>query len=173
MLRSNQRPKKGLRDCSSKSWASGKVISIGHSNIILRFLTQSTLNMPARVKEAGCGLCSPDHFQDYMQYKQDTKTVIEWLLDNGGKQKQYSSALRIRELYSLAANVVKRKVQLPGIVDYCFNEAIKARSKMSRRFRARFADPNDQETAKHEHFTQRSVKSNGCQTCLIAMPQST
>lgn len=94
----------------------------------------------------------------YVQYKQDTRAVIAWLVSHGTSRYKGLRMLSIKDLFSLAEMVQTKAVEMPDTIDFHFREAIAARTQLSKFFRrASSQGTNDQETSNHEYFTTRWV----------------
>lgn len=101
----------------------------------------------------------------YVRYKQDTRAIIAWLIRHGGTRKDrycQKTTVSIGDLLWLAQRVTsqtKREVvTMPETVEYCFREAIAARTQLSGFFRKSGGDGGggvDLETSNHEFFTAR------------------
>jgi hypothetical protein len=92
----------------------------------------------------------------YVQYKQDTKAVITWLVSHGTSDLKCRTTLSISDLIGLAEIVQKKAVEMPDTIDFLFREAIKARRQLSNFFRMTSSKGiDDEETLSHEHFTSR------------------
>ena len=89
----------------------------------------------------------------YVQYKQDTRAVISWLVKRGKYSSDCSSKLSVKNLYSLAETIVERSIDLPDTVDFLFGEAIKARRQLSFFFRTQSQGADTDQNVDHEHFT--------------------
>ena len=64
----------------------------------------------------------------YIRYKQDTKTIITWLMSHGSCRFKKLRGVSIRDLLSLGEMVQEKAVVMPDTVDFCFREAIAARA---------------------------------------------
>ena len=118
------------------------------------------------------GQIPPNLLDVYVRYKQDTRAIIVWLLSlshGRRKSKRYSpKTISIRDLVRLAEMVrtKKEEVVMPEPIDFCFRKAIEARTRLSEFFRRSKTprargddhagvDRDDDETEKHEFFTER------------------
>ena len=112
----------------------------------------SSSHLPA----ARSGRIPPSLFDLYIQYKQDTKAIIVWLISHGTSKFKSLSTISIRDLLALAEVVKKKAVLMPDTIDFQFREAIAARAQLSSFFKTK-CDP--EQTAKnnlsHEFFTER------------------
>ncbi len=92
----------------------------------------------------------------YVQYKQDTRAVITWLVSHRTSRYKHLQTLSIKDLFGLAEIVQTKAVEMPNTVDFHFREAIAARTQLSKFFRrASSQGADDQETSNHEYFTTR------------------
>lgn len=92
--------------------------------------------------------------QAYVQYKQDTRAIIAWLLSHGPKKYQCLKTLKIQDLFDLASHVQEQTRPVPSVVLFHFREAIKARTHLTRTFR-RADIKDDRSDYNHEYFTNR------------------
>lgn len=90
----------------------------------------------------------------YVQYKQDTRAIVAWLISHGKREYKGGPTLSINDLFKLAAIVQKTAVELPDILHFHFREAIAARKQLSNFFR-NVGLRDDHQTANHEYFTER------------------
>ena len=102
----------------------------------------------------------PSHLLDlYVQYKQDTRAAIAWLVSHGTSEYKRLQTLSLKDLFGLAEIVQTKAVEMPDPIDFHFRETIAARSQLSRYFqRARMEGTDDQANDHHEHFTARLVR---------------
>ena len=92
----------------------------------------------------------------YIQYKQDTRAVVNWLVSHGPCRYKRSQALQIKDLFYLAQIVQTKAVEMPDLIAFHFREAIAARNHMTKFFRKAGApDLDNRDTINHEHFTSR------------------
>ena len=99
----------------------------------------------------------PSLFDLYLQYKQDTRAIIAWLISHGsGKFKNWHE-ISVRDLLGLAEIVQRKAVVMPDTIDFQFREAIAARAQLSKFFRTESQpeDTDDEYTVNHEFFTDR------------------
>ena len=99
-----------------------------------------------------------DIYNVYVQYKQDTRAIIAWLVSHGPSKYKRFRTLYIKDLFDLAEIVQNKTVEMPEIIAFHFREAIAARTYMSRFFKG--TSPNgadDHATINHEYFTTRQV----------------
>ena len=90
----------------------------------------------------------------YVQYKQDTRAVVAWLVSHGTSDDKCRTTLSISDLVGLAEIIQKKAVEMPDTIDFLFREAIKARTQLSNFFRRTSSKgKDDEETLNHEHFT--------------------
>ena len=103
------------------------------------------------------GRLPSDLLRTYVQYKQDTKAIIEWLVAHGASGYKDAHSISIRDLYGLAEIVRKKAVQMPDSIAFHFREAIAARTQLSNYFRKQTLDGMEvgAETQNHEFFTTR------------------
>ncbi|KAL9129553.1 MAG: hypothetical protein Q9217_002009 [Psora testacea] len=104
----------------------------------------------------------------YVQYKQDTRAIIAWLVSHGQCEHRHPQTLYIKDLFDLAEGVQKKAVVMPDIIAFHFREAITARNYMTKFFRNATAQGADnQETINHEHFTTSLTKiyAGLCECC--------
>ena len=100
--------------------------------------------------------------QTYVQYKQDTKAVIGWLVSHGTIKYKRMRTLSIKDLFSLAEIVSKNAITMPDLIDFHFRQAIAARTQLSKHFRRQSVGGQTvvgEETVNHEHFTTRYASS--------------
>lgn len=103
-----------------------------------------------------CGPLHADLYDLYVQYKQDTRAVIRWLIIHGTIEQQKSRALSINDLFSLSQVACAKKVEMPDTVGFLFRKVIEARQQLSNFFKTSSADGKlDKDTQNHEHFTGR------------------
>lgn len=102
------------------------------------------------------GRIPPSLLNIYVQYKQDTRAIIAWLVSHGTCKYKHFRTFSIRDLLSLAEIVQTKAVVMPDTIDFHFREAIAARTQLSRFFRreALYA-VDDEATVNHEFFTTR------------------
>lgn len=94
----------------------------------------------------------------YVQYKQDTRAAITWLVSHGTRKYKRLQTLSIKDLFGLADIVQNKAIEMPDSIDFHFREAIAARSQMSKYFQRTMVEgTNDQDNAQHEYFTARLV----------------
>ena len=97
----------------------------------------------------------------YVQYKRDTKAVIEWLVSHGASKYRKMRSLSIKDLFKLAETIKQKAVDMPESVGFHFREAITARTQLSNYFRKQSAASlgGAEETQNHEYFTTRYASS--------------
>ncbi|KAL9099637.1 MAG: hypothetical protein Q9163_004889 [Psora crenata] len=104
----------------------------------------------------------------YVQYKQDTRAIVAWLVSHGPSKYKRPQTLYIKDLLDLADTVQKKAVKMPEIIAFHFREAIAARTYMTKFFR-RLSTPgsDDQENINHEHFTTclTEIYASLCECC--------
>lgn len=102
------------------------------------------------------GRIPPSLFTLYVQYKQDTRAIIAWLVSHGTSKFKSLRTISIRELLSLAEVVQKKAVVMPDTIDFQFRQVIAARTQLSTFFRTE-GGPEEiaEDTANHEFFTDR------------------
>ena len=112
----------------------------------------STSHLPATREER----IPPSLFDLYVQYKQDTRAIIAWLMSHGTSKFKSLHTISIRDLLGLAEVVQKKAVVMPDTVDFQFREAIAARTPLSSFFRTK-TDPGltVKDTVNHEFFIER------------------
>ncbi|KAL9080350.1 MAG: hypothetical protein Q9157_000878 [Trypethelium eluteriae] len=102
---------------------------------------------------------SAELFDIYLNYKQDTKAIIGWLVDHGASRHDSSKTLSIKELFALSGIVQEKAIRMPDIIHFHFRQAIKARTYLSRCFRRDSPQgANEQSTCDHEFFTESLEK---------------
>ncbi len=90
----------------------------------------------------------------YVQYKKDTRSIIQWLVQYGTSNDKEATALTLRDIKRLVDVVCKEGFPKSGAIKSHFEAAIIARQKITRFFKAR--DPADSlATSTHEFFTRR------------------
>ncbi|KAG8531266.1 uncharacterized protein KY384_004624 [Bacidia gigantensis] len=101
----------------------------------------------------------PSGLQDvYVQYKQDTRAIIAWLVSHGPSRYKASQRLSIKDLRKLADYIRTKAVEMPDVIGFQFRQAIAARSRLSKVFRSgidqsqRFTRTED-----HEFFTNSAL----------------
>lgn len=111
-----------------------------------------------------CGPLQADLYDLYVQYKQDTRAVIGWLISHGTVEQRNSRALSINDLFNLSQAACAKKVEMPDTVGFLFRKVIEARQQLSNFFRTSSADGHlDKDTQNHEHFTGRyGIESSSC-----------
>ena len=102
----------------------------------------------------GCGV-PPDLLELYVRYKQDTRAIIGWLLDNGTNRSPYRPKVSIIDLLNLSETIQGRGLIMPDTVDFHFRQAVAARTRLSSFFRKESDGRTDQRTVDHEFFTSR------------------
>ena len=114
-------------------------------------------------KARHCGPLHLDLYDLYVQYKQDTRAVIRWLISHGTIEQQKSSALSINDLFSLSQAACAKKVEMPDTIGFLFRKVIEARQHLSNFFKTSSADGQlDKDTQNHEHFTGRYMIVSRC-----------
>lgn len=94
----------------------------------------------------------------YVQYKQDTKAALAWLVSHGTSKYKRLQTLSIKDLFDLAEIVQFKAIEMPDSIDFHFREAVEARSQMSKYFQRTMGEGTiDQDNAQHEYFTARLV----------------
>ena len=102
------------------------------------------------------GRIPPPLFDLYLQYKQDTKAIIAWLMSHGTNKFKRLRTVSIRDLLGLAEVVQKKAVVMPDTIDFQFREAIAARTQLSTFFRTSSGpELTVEDTVNHEFFTER------------------
>ncbi len=109
------------------------------------------------------GQIPPTLLDIYVRYKQDTRAIIAWLISHGGAHEDrcFKRTVSIRDLLGLAEKVTSRTkreaVMMPDTLEFCFREAIAARTQLSGFFRKSCGDGvgDDLDTSNHEFFTAR------------------
>ena len=92
----------------------------------------------------------------YVQYKQDTRAIVAWLVDHGPGRYKATPKLSIKDLFDLVDAIRAKAVQMPDIIAFHFRQAIAARSRLSKVYRKIDGQDKDQtETVNHEFFTNR------------------
>ena len=93
----------------------------------------------------------------YVQYKGDTKAVIEWLVTHGSSKYRRMRSVSIKDLFKLAETIKQKAIQMPDSISFHFRAAIAARAQLSRYFRKHCASSLGElaETQNHEYFTTR------------------
>lgn len=102
------------------------------------------------------GRIPPSLFDLYLQYKQDTRAIVAWLMSHGTSKFKALNTLSIRDLIGLSEVVQKKAVVMPDIIDFQFRQVIAARTQLSEYFRTQSGPeltPGD--TVNHEFFTER------------------
>ena len=90
----------------------------------------------------------------YIQYKKDTQSIIQWLVQHGTSNDKESKALTLRDIKRLVDVVHTKGFPKSEAIKYHFEAAISARQKITRFFKAR--SPADSlATSTHEFFTHR------------------
>ena len=113
-------------------------------------LGTSHLPLPSR------GRIPPSLFDLYVQYKQDTRAIIAWLMSHGTNNFKSLHTISIRDLLNLAEVVQKKAVVMPDTIDFQFREVIAARTQLSNFFRTRSGpELTAEDTVNHEFFTER------------------
>ena len=74
----------------------------------------------------------PSLFDLYVQYKQDTRAIIAWLMSHGTRKYTSLKTVSIRDLIGLAEVVQRKAVMMPDTIDFHFREAIAAREQSFR-----------------------------------------
>ncbi|KAI9880764.1 MAG: hypothetical protein M1830_000653 [Pleopsidium flavum] len=114
------------------------------------------------------GQLPPSLLEIYVRYKQDTRAIIAWLMSHGTRKYKGFRTVSIRDLLGLAEIVQTKEVVMPDTIDFCFREAIAARTQLSKLFR-KTSSPggDDQETVNHEYFTTSLTKiyTDLCECC--------
>ncbi|KAK5143267.1 hypothetical protein LTR04_001942, partial [Oleoguttula sp. CCFEE 6159] len=103
----------------------------------------------------------PSLFDIYVRYKQDTRAIIAWLVSHGTRKYKGLRTVSTRDLLELAEIIQTKEVVMSDTIDFCFREAIAARTQLSKFFR-KTSSPGDkdQETIQHEYFTARYTLLN-------------
>ena len=93
----------------------------------------------------------------YIQYKQDTRAIISWLVDHGPGKYKTSPRLSIKDLFDLVESIRTKAVEMPDIIAFHFRQAIAARTRLSKVFRKLDGrkETTSCATENHEHFTNR------------------
>lgn len=121
------------------------------------FSTTSAAMLIHDTRASSGGRISQDLLATYVRYKQDTRTIIAWLISHGTKKYRSLNTISIKDMFSLAETVQRKAVAMPDLIDFHFREAIAARTEISRHFRQNDkADThNEENTLNHEYFTTR------------------
>lgn len=90
----------------------------------------------------------------YIQYKKDTQSIIQWLVQYGTSNDKESKALTLRDIKRLADVVRTEGYPKSEAIKYHFEAAINARQKITRFFKAR-SPADSSATSTHEFFTRR------------------
>ena len=102
------------------------------------------------------GRIPPSFMNVYVRYKQDTRAIVAWLLENGSHKYKRLRTVSIRDMLGLAEAAQQKGVTMPRTIDFHFREAIAARTQLSKFFRMeRSVAIEDQDTVNHEFFTAR------------------
>lgn len=102
------------------------------------------------------GRIPPSLFDLYVQYKQDTRAIIAWLMSHGTRKFKGLRKISIRDLLGLAEVVQKKAVVMPDTIDFQFRQVIAARTQLSNFFRTKTGpDLTGEDTVNHEFFTER------------------
>lgn len=90
----------------------------------------------------------------YIQYKKDTQSIIQWLVQYGTSNDKASKALTVRDIKRLVDVVCTEGFPKSEAIKYHFEAAINARQRITRFFKAK--SPADSlATSTHEFFTHR------------------
>jgi len=100
------------------------------------------------------GRLPPNLYTVYVQYKKDTQSIIQWLVQYGTSNDKESKALTLRDIKRLVDVVCKEGFPKSGAIKYHFEAAITARQKITRFFKARNS-ADSLSTSSHEFFTRR------------------
>lgn len=102
------------------------------------------------------GRIPPSLFDLYVQYKQDTRAIIAWLMSHGTNRIKSLHNVSIRDLLGLAEVVQKKAVVMPDSIDFQFRQVIAARTQLSNFFRTKSGpEVTVEDTINHEFFTER------------------
>lgn len=109
-------------------------------------------------REASKGRIPPNLLDMYVQYKQDTRAAIAWLVSHGTSKYKRLQTLSIKDLFDLAEIVEFKAIEMPDSIDFHFREAVEARSQMSKYFQRTMVEgTTEQDNTQHEYFTARLV----------------
>lgn len=104
---------------------------------------------------SSCARIPPALFDQYIQYKSDTRVVLSWLSANGGNNSANQS-LTINQITHLGEIVKRKGICMPEIIAYRLRESISARTQFSNFFRGQNREYGaDKSTICHEFFTAR------------------
>lgn len=102
------------------------------------------------------GRIPPSLFDLYVQYKQDTRAIIAWLMSHGTSRFKSLHPISIRDLLGLAEIVQEKAVLMPDTIDFQFRQVIAARTQLSNFFRRKGGpDVTAEDNVNHEFFTER------------------
>lgn len=102
------------------------------------------------------GRIPPSLFDLYVQYKQDTRAIIAWLMSHGTSRFRSLHTISIRDLLGLAEVVQEKAVLMPDTIDFQFRQVIAARTQLSNFFRRKGGpDVTPEDNVNHEFFTER------------------
>ncbi|KAF6224723.1 hypothetical protein HO133_009916 [Letharia lupina] len=105
------------------------------------------------------GRIPPSLFDLYVQYKQDTRAIIAWLMSHGTNKIKSLHNISIRDLLGLAEVVQKKAVVMPDSIDFQFRQVIAARTQLSNFFRTKSGpEVTVEDTVNHEFFTESLTK---------------
>ena len=111
---------------------------------------------PSHLPATSGGQIPPSLFDLYVQYKQDTRAIVAWLMSHGTSKFKNLHTISIRDLLGLAEVVQKKAVVMPDTIDFQFREAIAARTQLSNFFRTKNGlELTSDDTVNHEFFTER------------------
>lgn len=100
------------------------------------------------------GRLPPNLYTVYVQYKKDTQSIIQWLIQYGTSNDKEAKALTLRDIKRLVDVVCNEGFPKSGAIKYHFEAAITARQRITKFFKAR--GPADSlATSTHEFFTRR------------------
>lgn len=96
----------------------------------------------------------PNLYTVYVQYKKDTQSIVQWLIQYGTSNDKEAKALTLRDIKRLVDVVCNEGFPKSRAIKYHFEAAIAARQTITRFFKAR--GPADSlATSTHEFFTRR------------------
>ena len=102
------------------------------------------------------GRIPPALFDLYVQYKQDTRAIVAWLMSHGTNKFRRLQRISIRDLLGLAEVVQSKAVVMPDTIDFQFRQVIAARTQLSNFFRTKSGpEVTVEDTINHEFFTER------------------
>ncbi|KAI4274172.1 MAG: hypothetical protein L6R38_006166 [Xanthoria sp. 2 TBL-2021] len=87
--------------------------------------------------ERGDASSTSELFKIYVQYKQDTRAIVSWLLSHHRAEGPTTSPgrLSVRDLIAIADQICGTAVAMPEAIAFQFRQAITARTHLSRVFR--------------------------------------